>query len=342
MLKTYKYINVCNSNVLAVTTAKALRGGGSHKYLKMKLQENKSMVKSEKINLYLLSIVGIVAVVGIVILILQSSQQSIVWTEGDIAGEATTSTTCTDTDDGRVYTTRGEVRGGTWKTTGRAYTRGTDYCGSSNKVWEYYCSDATHAFVSTKDCATVGADYVCKNGACIDADSDDDGLTNDEEATYGTDANDADTDDDGLTDYEEVMTYNTDPNDSDSDDDGMLGYIMSVYTEEDCTEITEEDIAEMKEADTEGYLYLTDYEEIITYGTYPNEQDSDDDEFFDGIEIMGKSDPNDASDVPAGTFSVGCSSDCENGLQDGSETDVDCGGVCDPCSEGTGTAEEED
>lgn len=292
------------------------------------------MVKSEKTNLYLLSIVGIVAVVGIVILLLQSSEQS-VWTDGDIAGQATASATCTDTDGGLAYTTRGTVSGGTWKTTGRAYTRGTDYCGSSNKVWEYYCSDATHAFVRANDCATVGRGYVCKNGACIDADSDDDGLTNDEEATYGTDENDADSDDDGLTDYEEVMTYNTDPNDIDSDNDGLLGYGMSV-----CTEYTEEDITEMEEKDTEGYLYLTDYEEAITYGTDPNEQDSDDDTFFDGVEIMGRSDPNDASDVPAGTFSVVCSSDCENGLQDGTETDIDCGGSCDPCEEGYAAEEE--
>lgn len=275
------------------------------------------MVNSEKINLYLLSIVGIVAVVGIVILLLQSSEQS-VWTDGDIAGQAT-SATCTDTDSGLAYTTRGTVSGGMWKTTGRTYTRGTDYCGSSNKVWEYYCSDATHAFVSAKDCATVvGADYVCKNGACIDADSDDDGLTNDEEATYGTDENDADSDNDGLTDYEEVMTYNTDPNDSDSDDDGMLGYGMSV-----CTEYTVEDITEMEENDLEGYLYLTDYEEVITYGTDPNDADSDDDAVFDGIEIMSKSDPNDTSDVPAGTFSVVCSPDCENGACIDADSDND-------------------
>lgn len=26
--------------------------------------------------------------------------------------------------------------------------------------------------------------------------------------------------------------------------------------------------------------------------------------------------------------------DCENGFQDGTETDIDCGGSCDPCEEG--------
>ncbi len=67
-------------------------------------------MEKSKTNLYLVSIVGIVAVVGIVILLLQSSQQTLVWTDEDITGQAT-STTCTDTDSGFVYTTQGTVTG---------------------------------------------------------------------------------------------------------------------------------------------------------------------------------------------------------------------------------------
>lgn len=57
-------------------------------------------------------------------------------------------------------------------------------------------------------------------------DSDEDGLTDAEEALYGTDPADADTDDDGLLDGTEVVmadgTGLPDPLDPDSDDDGLL------------------------------------------------------------------------------------------------------------------------
>jgi hypothetical protein len=52
-------------------------------------------------------------------------------------------------------------------------------------------------------------------------DSDGDGLTDDEEATLGTDPNDADSDDDGLNDGDEVNVHGSDPNNSDSDGDGL-------------------------------------------------------------------------------------------------------------------------
>jgi len=49
------------------------------------------------------------------------------------------------------------------------------------------------------------------------SDKDEDGLTRDEEISYGSDPDDADTDDDELNDYEEVNTYNTCPWKVDSD-----------------------------------------------------------------------------------------------------------------------------
>ena len=51
------------------------------------------------------------------------------------------------------------------------------------------------------------------------ADTDGDGLTNDQEAEIGSDPNDPDTDDDGLIDGEEVF-LGTDPTNPDTDDDG--------------------------------------------------------------------------------------------------------------------------
>ena len=53
-------------------------------------------------------------------------------------------------------------------------------------------------------------------------DSDQDGLTDEEEKELGTDINNVDTDDDGLFDREEVQVYKTDPLNADSDSDGYL------------------------------------------------------------------------------------------------------------------------
>lgn len=52
------------------------------------------------------------------------------------------------------------------------------------------------------------------------ADSDQDGLTDSEEAILGTDINAADTDNDGLFDRDEVKVYHTDPLKADTDGDG--------------------------------------------------------------------------------------------------------------------------
>jgi len=51
-------------------------------------------------------------------------------------------------------------------------------------------------------------------------DSDNDGLTDDQERQLGTDPNKPDTDGDGLTDFEEADLYRTDPLKADTDGDG--------------------------------------------------------------------------------------------------------------------------
>lgn len=53
-------------------------------------------------------------------------------------------------------------------------------------------------------------------------DTDNDGLTDDEEMAQGTDPNNADSDADGLLDGEEVKTYGTDPLNKDTDGDGYM------------------------------------------------------------------------------------------------------------------------
>ncbi|MBU0625770.1 hypothetical protein KKF05_05535 [Patescibacteria group bacterium] len=53
-------------------------------------------------------------------------------------------------------------------------------------------------------------------------DSDNDGLSDEEERQRGTNPQSADTDSDGLSDREEVFLYNTDPTKPDTDDDGYI------------------------------------------------------------------------------------------------------------------------
>ena len=58
--------------------------------------------------------------------------------------------------------------------------------------------------------------------AAADTDTDHDGLTDAEEALYGTNPNLVDTDHDGLTDRDEVKVFHTDPNNPDTDGDGYI------------------------------------------------------------------------------------------------------------------------
>ncbi len=84
------------------------------------------------------------------------------------------------------------------------------------------------------------------------ADSDGDGLTDDEELKYGTDPFDPDTDDDGLTDGEEVKKYGTDPLNPDTDWDGLKD----------------------------------GYDEVKKYGTDPLRRDTDNGGVADGHEVI--------------------------------------------------------
>lgn len=59
------------------------------------------------------------------------------------------------------------------------------------------------------------------NQAVPPVDTDLDGLSDDEEAMYGTNPTKVDTDDDSLTDRDEVKVFKTDPTNPDSDGDGF-------------------------------------------------------------------------------------------------------------------------
>lgn len=126
----------------------------------------------EKTNLYILAILSIVAVVGIVVMLIDGKDAreglSSVNLGSDQVGFATASATCTDTDSGFDYTTKGTISGGTWKTTGRTYSSKTDSCNARGQLQEGFCSDSTHGFYVFKYCDRVlGAGYVCEDGACV-------------------------------------------------------------------------------------------------------------------------------------------------------------------------------
>lgn len=126
----------------------------------------------EKTNLYILAIVGIVVVVSVVTMLIGVKDTddglSSISFGNDQVGLATASATCTDTDSGFDYTTQGTISGGTWKTTGRAYSDKTDSCNARGQLQEGFCSDSTHGFYVFKYCdRVVGAGYVCEDGACV-------------------------------------------------------------------------------------------------------------------------------------------------------------------------------
>ncbi|MCC6315604.1 MAG: hypothetical protein IT337_16520 [Thermomicrobiales bacterium] len=106
-----------------------------------------------------------------------------------------------------------------------------------------------------------------------DGDTDGDGLSDAEEAAYGSDPLNKDYDADGLLDGEEVYVYGTDPLNNDTDGDGLLdGEEVYTYGTNPAT----------SDSDGDG---LTDSEEIFTYGTDPNAMDTDGDGVPDGEEV---------------------------------------------------------
>jgi len=115
-------------------------------------------------------------------------------------------------------------------------------------------------------------------------DSDNDGLTNEDEVVYGTDINNPDTDNDTLSDGDEVHTYLTNPLLTDTDTDGMPdGY----ETEHQLNPLVNDSV---EDNDNDG---LTNINEMIAE-TDPNNADTDGDGIFDGAD----SDPLLANSAP--------------------------------------------
>ena len=123
-------------------------------------------------------------------------------------------------------------------------------------------------------CTTFSTAAIAAKPGTDPNDTDGDGLSNSEEALYGTNPRKADTDRDGLSDGDEVYIYFTDPTLDDTDGDGNL----------DGDEIingTDPLVANALDSDGDG---LSDTEEAAL-GTNPAKSDSDRDGLNDGEEV---------------------------------------------------------
>jgi outer membrane protein OmpA-like peptidoglycan-associated protein len=131
-------------------------------------------------------------------------------------------------------------------------------------------------------------------------DDDDDGLSNGQELSLGTDPKNPDTDDDGLKDGEEVLTVGTDPLDDDSDDDGVLdgnedangdGVVDAGETDPNAADTdgdglldgTELGLTAPEGDDTDPAVFVADGDGGATT-TDPADDDTDDDGLLDGTE----------------------------------------------------------
>lgn len=142
---------------------------------------------------------------------------------------------------------------------------GTHTTTSNTSIWDSGSISAPGTFSRTFNSAGTFP-YRCtihpssmKGTIIVGADSDGDGLTDDDEINiYGTDPDNPDTDSDGLNDGDEVI-LGTDPLLSDTDGDG-----------------------------------LSDGDEVNVHGTNPLLADTDGDGYSDGDEVFITTDPNDA------------------------------------------------
>jgi PKD repeat protein len=110
-------------------------------------------------------------------------------------------------------------------------------------------------------------------------DTDEDGLTNQEEAELGTDPEDSDTDGDGLNDGQEVNEFGTNPQNRDHDGDLLPdGDEVNIH------------LSSPVNPDTDGDG-LNDGQEVNKHGSDPTLRDTDGDGTIDGDEVDAGRDP---------------------------------------------------
>lgn len=168
--------------------------------------------------------------------------------------------------------------------------------GNSESLWNTSVSLDYDEYKKGNNCINVtGWDlsgYVSKKDYKInlEADKDNDGVSDYLESVLGLDKSKPDTDSDGISDYNEIVVTKTNPLIYDSVQDGISD--SEVDLDNDCIKNKDEIIfgTNPNKADTDDDG-LTDYEEIYTYNTNPVLADTDDDKLIDGDEIVLGFDP---------------------------------------------------
>ncbi|WP_338280958.1 adventurous gliding motility protein AgmC [Corallococcus caeni] len=163
----------------------------------------------------------------------------------------------------------------------------------------------------TTNSSTATTTFTVNTAGTVDTDND--GLTDDEEIAQGTDPNNPDSDGDGIPDGVEVKVGGTDPLDSDSDDDGIL----DGNEDKDHDGIVDADETDPKNIDTDGDG-LTDG--VETGLTEPQGDDTDPSKFVADKDPSTKTNPLDGDTDDDGLLD-GNEDANHDGLKDPTETD---------------------
>lgn len=148
------------------------------------------------------------------------------------------------------------------------------------------CNNVTEPIISNIELSEINND--------LNRDIDKDGVTDRDEATFGTDPLKPDTDGDGLSDFEELYITYTEPTKADTDDTGITDDKKDL-DEDGLTNLQEINLKTNPILDDTDFDDLKDGEETNKYKTDPLKFDTDGDKIGDGDEIAIGLDPLNAS-----------------------------------------------
>ena len=148
-----------------------------------------------------------------------------------------------------------------------------------------YKVNAKNSSNATADSNVVNYVVTSNGSGLLEADTDNDGLSDADEEQIGTDKNKADTDEDGLLDGAEYYIIGTNPLIADTNENGISDADED-FDEDGLTNKREVELGtdpSKSDTDNDG---LDDYEEVNTHNTNPVNYDSDEDGLSDGDEIL--------------------------------------------------------